>query len=83
MESMEVPEGLADPQSVLDWLAAQGSMQPQTSITESRNRQFSLTLIRPDGKGLDQHLPEMRAHARNELLEKDGSSQIGAERLRN
>jgi len=35
MESMEVPEGLADPQSVLDWLAAQGSMQPQTSITES------------------------------------------------
>jgi len=34
---MEVPEGLADPQSVLDWLAAQGSMQPQTSITESRD----------------------------------------------
>jgi len=36
MESMEVPEGLAALQSVLDWLAAHGSIQPQTSITESR-----------------------------------------------
>ena len=83
MESMEVPEGLAALQSVLDWLAAHGSIQPQTSITESRDRQSSLTLVRPPGKGVDQRLPEMRAHARNELLEKDGSSQIGAERLRN
>jgi len=39
--------------------------------------------VSPPGDRVAQHPPEMRAHARYELLEKEGSCYLGAERLRN